>query len=160
MECEDKSSPQFSAVHYFQCHFEIHVTSVDVFGVLVDENPVCQSNIKPQGFIGPNICGFEPDTLHLTCSVQYHGNQPPMMQWKEVGSDKVIVEGATRNASVDRVFYYVKKMEVNSRMDGLSYQCVTTRSTTSQYGCTTDIVSVKSCEYVHPQRRWSSKKSR
>jgi len=118
---------------------------LEALAVFVDENPVCQSNIKPQGLVVPNICGIEPDALHLTCAVQYHGNQPPLLQWREVQSGKAIVEGVTHNASSDRAIYYLT-MEVNSRTHGSSYQCVTTRSTTSQYGCTSDVVSVKGCE--------------
>ena len=100
---------------------------------------MCQSNTKPHGLIGPNICGIEPEELHVTCAVQYHGNQPPLLQWRESG--KVIVEGVTHNASSDRAIYNLK-IKVNARMDGLLYECMTTRSTQVQYGCTSGVIKL------------------
>ena len=152
MECKQKFYHNLLQFIIPNVIFNFSVWAVTVH---VDESPACQSNIKPQGLIGPNNCGFEPDELHMTCGVKYHGNQPPIMQWKEVGSNSPIAEGITHNASSDRAIYYLK-MEVNSAMHGSSYQCVTTRSTTSQYGCTSDVVSVRDCECVHLQQHFNS----
>lgn len=112
----------------------------------LDANPVCQSNIKANGMVGPNSCGLEPEELLLSCLVLYHGSQPPIMIWKTAGTESPITKWTFQNVSDDRVIYYLK-MGVNSRMDGLSYRCQTTRSASAQYYCTSETVKVIGSEY-------------
>lgn len=112
----------------------------------LEASPVCRSNMKPEGIVGPNSCGLQPEDLQLSCLVLYHGNHPPIIIWKKVGTESPISAGTFRNVSDKRVIYYLK-MEVNSGMDGSSYQCQTTRSATAQYACTSEIVKVIGCEY-------------
>lgn len=114
--------------------------------VVLESQPTCESSMKPEGLIGPNMCGMKPDDLHLSCSVQYRGNQPPSIVWIKTGSEIVITEGVTPNISTNQAIYDLT-LKSTVFKDGDSFECRTTNSAMMQYGCTSQTVKVNGCKY-------------
>ncbi len=71
----------------------------------VDDEPECNSNINPDGVIGPNACGIQPDELHLSCGVSYHGNIPPHLKWITLGENNSISDNLTTDRFDNRVMH-------------------------------------------------------
>lgn len=107
----------------------------------LDSNPNCSSNIHPDGVIGPNSCGLEPETLELSCKVLFHGNQPPVLIWKISGEDTPVTKGVT-NGTLQRSVAYNLTITANLNIDGSNFVCQTFRSRTNQHSCTTDTIKV------------------
>ena len=97
--------------------------------------------MRPEGLVGPNSCGLPIEELHLSCSVLYSGNIPPILQWKMEGEDTPISEGVvTDNAgkSVTTNLTMSSKVEV----DGVLFTCGTARSHHKQHNCATGPVKI------------------
>ena len=97
--------------------------------------------MKPEGLVGPNSCGLPIEELHLACSVSYTGNIPPILQWKMDNDDTPIstgISGDYQGKSVRLNLTMNSKVE----MDGVLFNCGTTRSQHKQHSCTTAPVAI------------------
>src|SRR6218665_1416088 len=97
--------------------------------------------MKPEGLVGPNRCDLPIEELHLSCSVSYIGNIPPVLQWKMDGQDISISKGIAIDYAGKSVMMNLT-MSSKVEMDGAPFTCSTTRSHQKQYSCTTDRVKI------------------
>src|SRR6218665_1501197 len=115
--------------------------SMVVLWFLIDANPICASNMKPEGLVGPNRCDLPIEELHLSCSVSYIGNIPPILQWKMEGEDTPIAKGIDIDNAGRSVMMNLT-MSSNVEIDGALFTCGTTRSHHKQHSCTTNPVKI------------------
>src|SRR5688572_30817759 len=99
-----------------------------------EDDPICQSNIELDEVIGQNTCNIEPDEVELECSVTYHGNIPPQMEWKKVG------ENSSTQLEVSVVtsrnhFVSTLKLKGDIALNNSSYVCETKRTTQEPIKC-------------------------
>lgn len=94
--------------------------------------PICKSNMKPEGLVGPNNCNIEPETVQLTCSVD--DNDPVEIHWLQSGYNKVISGNFSRTNDTS-----VLSMKADLHMDRRYYACIVSTSTSI---CTTDILKI------------------
>src|SRR6218665_1412951 len=97
--------------------------------------------MKPDGLLGPNSCNIKPDELQMSCNVSYHGNIPPLIQWREVQSAQHIERGVSCNQTDNQV---TCKFSVNASLDlhGSSYICETATSAATRYNCSSGVINV------------------
>src|SRR6218665_958342 len=112
----------------------------------LDGEPECSSYKNLDSVMGPNACGIQPDELHLSCSISYHGRIPPDLKWTKLGDNDSIIEMVTKNESDGR-FTYGLTIKANQIKDNSSYECQTTKSRTSKASCTSRTVKLL-CEYL------------
>src|SRR6218665_3734977 len=93
--------------------------------------------MEPDGLLGPNSCNIEPDELKMSCSVSYHGNIPPLIQWREFQSAGYIEKGVSCEQTDDQA---ICKFSVNASLslNGSSYIC----ETATRYNCSSGIINV------------------
>jgi len=116
----------------------------------VDDEPECKSNISPDGVIGHNTCGIQPDELLLSCSISFHGNIPPDLKWIKLGESDSISGNVTKGQAANR-FTYNLTIKADLLEDKSSYVCQTTKSRTSTHSCTSETVKLL-CEYKFKNR--------
>src|SRR6218665_1198321 len=103
---------------------------------LVDTNPVCEPHLVTHEIIRRNTCGIEPTQVILSCSVDYNGNEAPVMEWRTSSDNTSISEGVTHATIGNQRVVYNLTIKGNSTVkDGDSFFCSTTRSATSNDGC-------------------------
>lgn len=112
----------------------INSPNVDYNIFLTEQGPICQSSKMTNTVIGPNSCGIEPDNLVLTCTVQYHGNEVPILEWRNLVSNDTISKGITRGSN-DTYVTLSLTMTVDNSIDDTSYLCQTIISTPDPYSC-------------------------
>src|SRR6218665_2403366 len=103
--------------------------------------PMCHSNMKPDGLLGPNSCNIEPEELHISCNVSYHGNISPVLQWREIQSSESIKSGVSCRQPGYEVTCDLA-MKANFSLHGSSYVCETTASATTRYFCSAGVISI------------------
>src|SRR6218665_4091862 len=104
--------------------------------------------MKPDGLIGPNSCGIEPEELHLSCSIAYTGNISPRLEWKAARWNGP-VKGNSTEETTNGIYRYNVTMKSDLDMDGSSYVCQTTRAMGTKYKvCTSDVVKIL-CKYTY-----------
>ncbi len=95
--------------------------------------------MNPDGVIGPNDCGIEPDEIQLTCNVTFsHGNIPPTLEWK--------ISGDENNSSLvvcERTTSCKLTLKANLTFNNQSFVCQTTKARRQQYGCSIGPIKVK-----------------
>ena len=97
--------------------------------------------MRPEGLVGPNSCGLPVDKLHLSCSVSYIGNIPPILQWKVEGNDTPISKAIVSD-------YPGKSITTNLtlssgvELDGVVFTCGSTRSHNKEHHCKTNPVII------------------
>src|SRR6218665_3911930 len=111
---------------------------------LVDTNPVCEPHLVTHEIIRRNTCGIEPTQVILSCSVDFKGNEAPVMKWRNFSDNTSISEGVT-HATIgnQRVVYYLTISENSTVRDGESFVCSTTRSAASTVGCKSGQIKTK-----------------
>src|SRR6218665_1945158 len=107
---------------------------------LTDSFPSCESNIRPDGFIGPNSCDLPTDKVQLSCGVDYHGNIHPALTWTRNGQN--IRSMALCNNSNDTRVTCSVTLDAEINMNGATFLCQTTRAAQDQYSCVTDKAKV------------------
>ena len=81
--------------------------------------------------IGPNICGIKPSFI-ISCTVDYNGNEAPMMEWRRVSDNRPVNKGVTfETIDNKRVVYNLTIDGKYNVKNGDSYLCSTTRPATS-----------------------------
>ena len=107
--------------------------------LLSDGNPRCESNVNPDGVIGQNDCGIEPDEIQLTCKVtSSHGNIPPTLEWKKSGD-----ESSSSLVVCERSTYCNLTVKADLTFNSKSFVCQTTKARRQQYGCSIGPIKVK-----------------
>src|SRR6218665_4182758 len=110
---------------------------------LTDSFPSCESNIRPDGFIGPNSCDLPTEQVQLSCGVDYHGNIHPALTWTMNGQNTGSM-ALCNNSDTSVACSITLDAEIN--MDGARFVCQTTRAAKDQYSCVTDKAKVL-CTY-------------
>lgn len=112
---------------------------------LIDAKPTCQPDMSTVKVLGKNTCGIEPETFQLSCTATYRGNIAPVLQWRKVGESSPIA--VIPAVSDSHVAYNLTLTGGDPAVDGSSYICETTRSSTKeQSSCVSDVIRV-SCRY-------------
>lgn len=122
---------------------------VMVFIYSIDSIPVCQSNASSDELIGVNNCNVPSTDVQLSCSVVYHGQRPPQLQWTELDYSgrrdrgRSVFTGAAvqQRAGPGAGAVAVHNLTLNSRSigNGSRYGC---RPMNSQLSSTEDECSV------------------
>lgn len=90
-------------------------------------NLVCQESIDPDGVVGDNDCGLEPDNIVFRCILRYSGNIFPVLKWRKTRGDLV----TPKTVTMDRIEHQVTvttMINPHLDMDGSSYTCETSLS--------------------------------
>lgn len=114
----------------------------------VDSPLSCETNINPDGFIGPNSCGLQADKIQLSCGVNYHGNIHPALDWTNDGQNSGVSGSKPLCNNSDTRVTCSMAMDAEINMDGSTFVCQTTRASQDQYRCTTDKAKVL-CRGLH-----------
>ena len=109
--------------------------------------PTCQSSHSLTDVLVENDCGLEPDSIELKCSVGYHGNIPPTLEWRHSSDPDVIVSSVIDNQSTRSnkiVVINSLTRKSNIRLNGTNFICSVDEVEAGQqsYGCATTKVSV------------------
>lgn len=138
--CQDHYILQIPFVHWFIKQFSYQGFLLSLH--LKDNDPDCQSNIKPDGVIGQNKFNITPDEVQLTCTVTYHGNIPPALEWKKIGDCNATDDSAASPVIYDNRLIYNLNLKGHSSLDNSSYVCQTKKSTQNQYKCISKKIKV------------------
>lgn len=91
----------------------------------------CRIEAPSDGIIGRNSCGIPPDTVSLSCSMQFRGNIVPMMQWRELDGN-VVTEGiynmVINSNTVSTLVLNGNQMQNRKYMSNIVYTNPTLRS--------------------------------
>lgn len=110
----------------------------------IDANPVCEPQFNTHEIIGSNSCGIKPNQLIISCTVNYNGNEVPLLEWRRASDNISVREGVTNGTKDNnRMVYNLTINENSTAMDVDYYLCSTTRSTTSNGGCKSGKIEVK-----------------
>src|SRR6218665_2959528 len=94
------------------------------------------------GVIGPNSCHIEPEEIQFSCSITYHGNIPPALQWKTGRDNQSVREGLVNVASSNNEVTSILTMQSTIGLNSSSYVCQTTRSPNKYHSCSSDTVNI------------------
>ena len=106
-----------------------------------DADPICRSNKALDEVIGQNSCNIEPDIVELECSVEYHGNTPPQLEWKKIGDNS---STPLRVSVVTSRNHFVSTLKVNGdiALNNSSYVCEARRTTHAPYKCLSEVINI------------------
>lgn len=111
----------------------------------IETEPVCQSNIQPDGVIGSNDCGIPPDRLQLSCSITYRGNIPVQLEWRSKlendNSSPTVECRYTPGRSICNLTVTGDRTGNNS-----AYFCQTKNTGMNAYNCPSDVIKIL-CKY-------------
>ena len=115
--------------------------------IILVSKPTCESNSSLADVLVDNDCGLEPDCIELTCSIGYHGNMPPALEWRHSSDPAVIVSNAISQQSMTSnkiVVINSRTRALNIRLNGTHFVCSVdeVESGEQSYGCATRNVSV------------------
>ena len=115
--------------------------------IILVSKPTCESNSNLADVLVDNDCGLEPDCIELTCSIGYHGNIPPALEWRHSSDPDVIVSSAMSHQSTTSnkiVVINSRTRASNIRLNGTHFVCLVdeVESGEQSYGCATRNVSV------------------
>src|SRR6218665_1735802 len=57
-------------------------TALDYVLSSTETEPICKSNIQPDGVIGSNDCEITPDQVEMSCNIPYRGNNHVQLEWR------------------------------------------------------------------------------
>src|SRR6218665_725039 len=106
---------------------------------LQENDPECQSNVRPDGVIGQNIFNIPQDDIQLTCNATFYGSEPPQIEWTKVQDGMSIQTSLASTVMPQNRKISSLKMKGDISLDKSSYVCQTARSIMNQYNCTSDI---------------------
>ena len=121
----------------FQLHFL--VSSV------ADDDPICQSNVGLHDVIGQNACNLKRDVVNLSCSVTYHGNIPPRIEWVRI-EDGINITGTISPVVSANTCTSTLILENDISLHNSAYACQINGTTGNQYKCISEAIRL-SCEY-------------
>jgi len=84
----------------------------------------CTHNISEDGIVGGDICGIglQPDSVNLTCSINFRGNKAPELLWSRDNGDNVTRYITIRTVS-NSIATSTVLISTNERMNGSSFIC-------------------------------------
>ena len=89
----------------------------------VEFTPSCNSNMSHENPpLGENDCGWEPDNLMFSCSVQYYGNHAPVLVWTMNNDRFRILEGSLEISHSNEVTSTVV-LKSSSQLNGSFLEC-------------------------------------
>jgi hypothetical protein len=109
--------------------------------IVLGGDPVCKSNMRSNGVIGPNSCGIEPEEVELSCSIKYHGNSLPVLQWRVSGVNQCIPDGRFKVTPINNEVIYSLTIKGSLDLRNSSFICQTTRTSQKHYSCSSDAIS-------------------
>ena len=115
--------------------------------IILVSNPTCESNSSLADVLVDNDCGLEPDCIELKCSVVYHGNIPPVIQWRHpLESDVILSSVVSHQSTPSNKIVVVNSLTrvSNIRLNGTHFVCSVdeVESGEQNYGCATRNISV------------------
>ena len=102
---------------------------------------MCKSNIRTDGFIGPNTCGITPDVVELSCSIKFYGKIPPQVTWKKTG-ENLAPHGNMTSITSENNLTNVLKLAADLSLDNSSYSCQIAQFNGQQSLCEYGVISV------------------
>src|SRR6218665_363286 len=122
---------------FFQLHFLVSYVE--------DDDPICQSNVGLHDVIGQNACNLKRDEVNISCSVTYHGNIPPRIEWKRI-EDDINITGAISSVVFANTYTSTLILENGIPLHNSAYVCQINGKTVNQYKCISEAIRL-SCEY-------------
>lgn len=112
--------------------------------IVLESDPVCDTNISPSGIIGYNPCKIVQETVELTCGVKFSGNVPPDLQLSIVKNNRSFPIDAPSSPCKVSDSRITCKYTTNADLDseGMSFTCQSKRSRRAQYQCSTTEVRI------------------
>ena len=119
---------------------------------ITDSGPRCISNTSLTDLLCTNDCNLDPDKFELNCSVVYHGNIPPVLEWRHSESSKFISFKTTieaQSTSNHTVTIKSSTLSPSLELNGTHYICSLENVRTKRIntGCVTENIRV-TCESV------------
>lgn len=107
------------------------------------DEPTCRTYLIRDG----NYCGIDPDEVQLSCSVTYHGNIPPQLEWWMAGGNSSITNtiGFTSGNKITSLVTLKTDLSTNNQ----SYVCQTKQSIDSQYKCNSETIRLQCKFNIH-----------
>lgn len=79
--------------------------------------------------------------MELECSVEYHGNIPPQLEWKKVGDNSSTpLEGSVVTSK--NHFVSTVKLKGDITLNNSSYVCATHRTTQEPHKCLSEVINI------------------
>lgn len=133
----------------FASHFNVSTlfsTSLDCTLSFIETEPICRSNIHPDGVIGSNDCGIQPDLVEMSCSIAYRGKNPVQLEWRNgLENDMPSLTAVECSNTANRSTCNLNVTGDHARNNSV-YVCQTKNIGTNAYRCSSDAIKIL-CKY-------------
>ena len=109
-----------------------------------DSDPMCQSNVGLHDVIGQNVCNLKRYEVNLSCSVTYHGNIPPGVEWIRT-EDDINITGSISPMVSANTYTSTLILENDISLHNSAYVCQINGTTQNQYKCVSEAIRL-SCK--------------
>src|SRR6218665_47140 len=112
----------------------------------IETEPICQSNMQPDGVIGSNDCGIPSDQLEMSCSITYRSNNPVQLEWRNnLENDKSSLTVECSNTT-NRSTCNLNVTGDHARNNSV-FTCQTKNTGAKVYSCSSDVIRIL-CKHV------------
>lgn len=118
-----------------------HGEKKDAQLIVLESFPQCNSNSNPDGMIGDNDCGIEPEDIKIVCTLRYSGNIPPVLEWMDGGSNSTPLKTLTieRFPDEDATTFKATFTSVIRSDHRLSNNSIICKTALSKLHCASDV---------------------
>ena len=127
---------------YLRLNFLLGVS----YNYVSDVDAICDSNISLTSVLVDNYCNLEPDYLEIRCSVGYHGDISPVLEFNHHNRD-VMASTEVSRTSTSNTTTISRTLKASIDLDGTNFACSVKDAEPGRKEtiCVTDDISVM-CE--------------